>query len=534
MHIKYLGHGFLLFFLGLISVSAPLAAPAEKEYRLGIFPYLAPRQTIEFFGPVATSMGHALNHPVKLSTQPSFTDFTRAVDAQVYDIALINPFDFPSVVEKRGYLPLAQLSVPLVSQFYVRDDSTYRSLQDLRGTTIAMPPAESANARMTLRALYDNKLVPGQDVELHYFNSHDSCIQQVWSGSASACGTARPVIQVFEQRMQAKLRPIYDAPAIPHILFVAHPRVPPADRARLQQLIIGWSKTEEGQALLKNLGLPGFVMPKPEEYVVMRNYTKPAPVLATSKLNDNLVLGVFPYFAPRQLVENLAPLPAAFSKATGKHVNFKTASTFGSFMDGVKAGIYDIILVQPFDYAQAVQSGYLPLAAMKNPLTGAFFVREQSTLQALDDLKGQTISLPPTDSAQARLARHALSHADINPKRDITIRYRANHESCLRDVQRELAVACGTSPLVLNMLPKELTQGLRPISSPHSVPGVAFLAHQRIPQAIRNQLQTEILSWKDSDSGLVILNKLGFGEFSLLNPKNYDELSLSPMVRSHP
>ena len=238
-------YAFVVLLMALPLQAAPKNAP-PASYRLGIFPYMAPRQIVEFYGPVATSMQETLQRPVKLESAPTFADFKQAIVKHQYDIALIQPFDYPEVVEKLGYLPVAQFAVPLITQFFVRDDSQYQKIGDLLGSRIALPPEAAANTRMALRALHDNNLVPGDNVEVNYFNSHDSCIQQVWIGSASACGTAKPPVLIFEQRMQAKLRAIYDTPPIPHIMFVASPSLPAEQRAKLQELITGWSQTEQG------------------------------------------------------------------------------------------------------------------------------------------------------------------------------------------------------------------------------------------------------------------------------------------------
>lgn len=501
--------------------NTPLAS-----YRLGIFPYLAPRQTIEFFGPIAASMGAALNHPVILKSVPGFNDFTYAMSLQTYDIALIQPFDYPKVVEKLGYIPLAQLSVPLVSQFYVRSDSRYQKIEDLRGTVIAMPPAESASARMTLRALYDNHLIPGSDVEIRNFNSHDSCIQQVWIGNVSACGTARPPISVFEQRMHASLRPIYSTPPIPHVMFVAHPRVPAAQRAILQALIIGWSQTEKGREMLQNLGFPGFVAPKPAEYASMRNYDPIASIpRPQTKATHDLILGVLPFLTPRQLAKNVAPVMPALGQSTDTRVHLQTATSFGKFMDGVIAGKYDVILLQPFDYVNATRAGYLPLAGMKDRLQGTFYVRTQSPFRKVADFKGQLIAMPPPDSAQARLGRNALAEAGLIPGRDVTINYRPTHDSCLLEVEQGLAAACVSSTIVLKIMPAELTRNLRAVGHTESVPGVLFMAHKRLPLKLRNQLQSEIVSWKDSAKGRQILQSMGFGDFVTPNPDDYQKLT---------
>lgn len=513
-----------IFTLALLPLqAAPTETPAS--YRLGIFPYMAPRQTVEFYGPVAASMEAALKHPVRLESVQTFSAFSRALEKQNYDIALIQPFDYPSVVEQLGYIPLAQFAVPLVTQFYVRDDSRYHSIEDLRGSTIAMPPEPAANTRMALRALHDNQLIPGRDVEIRYFNSHDSCIQQVWAGTASACGTAKPPIQIFEKRMQAKLRAIYDTPSIPHVLFVANPRVPAEQRAKLQELITGWNQTEEGRVMLKNLGFPGFIAPHPAEYAVMRNYGPLASITnGMSTAGKALVLGVFPFLATRQLAQNFAPTLPALSEAAGTTVHLRTATSFDSFSDALASASYDIVVVQPFDYAMASRHGYLPLAAMSETLQGSFFVRANSPYRQIADFRGQLVAMPPVDAAQSRLGRYALRQAGLIPGRDVSIDYRKTHDSCLLQVQQGTAVACVTSKVTLAMLPKELSRGLRGVGRTEEVPGVLFMANKRLPAKTRQRLAAEIVSWKDSVAGRKILQSIHFGDFVPVDINAYQQL----------
>ncbi len=506
--------------------ASPAADKPPASYRLGILPYMAPRQTVEFFGPVAASMEAALKHPVKLESVPTFADFRRAMAAQSYDIALVQPFDYPELVEKQGYHPLAQMAVPLVTQFFVRDDSPLKKIEDLRGTTVAMPPAEAANARMALRALYDNKLIPGRDVELRYFNSHDSCIQQVWAGAASACGTAKPPIAVFEQRMQAKLRSIHDTPPVPHIVFVAHPRVPAAQRAALAERITGWSQTDDGRALLKSLGFPGFVTPKPAEYAMMRNYDPVAAAKAAAPAaGKDLVLGVFPYLNTRQLAQNFAPVLEALGRTLGTTLHLRTAPNFSSFQEAVTAAAHDIVFVQPFDYALAAKHGYLPLAAMKDPVEGVFSVLEKNHYREIADFKGKVVAMPPVDAALSRLGRLALTQAGLTPDRDVNITYFKNHDACLQAVKRESAATCVISLRSLSALPKETTQVVRTIGQTHSVPGAVFMAHKRLPAKVREQVKAEIIGWKDSEAGRAILKSMQLGDLGPVDPAEYQRLS---------
>jgi phosphonate transport system substrate-binding protein len=516
-----------IFVIVLMQLSLPLQAtpenPAPDSYRLGIFPYMAPRKIVELFGPISTNMESTLKHPVKLESTTSFQDYRHLLEEQKLDIAMIQPFDYPKVVDEYGYLPLARQDEPLITRFMVREDSKYHSLKDLQGTTIALPPEPSANARMSIRALYDNKLIPGRDITVTNFKSHDDCLQQVWIGEASACGTSSSPLLVFEKRMQAKLRSIYDTPLIPHVLFVIHPRVPAESRAKLLQLITGWNKTDDGQAMMKALGFPGFVPAKPADYAVMHNYDT---VVATatkveSPPAEDLVLGVFPYITPRKLTESFAPALPALSNAAGKNVILRTAASYDAFSDATRSAKYDIVLVQPFDYAKAVAHGYLPLAGMKDHLQGNFFVLKESPYKQVSDFKGKLIALPPIDAAHSRLARQALVQAGLVPDKDVTMKYRKNHEACIQLLKSGEAVACATSTRAIGMLSSELTQGLRSVGMTEKIPGVIFMVHKRVPEKEREKFHNEILSWRDSTNGRNILNSIQFGDFISVNIDDY-------------
>jgi phosphonate transport system substrate-binding protein len=495
---------------------------STESYRLGIYPYMPPRQTVELYGPVAVNFQTELDHTVKLESLPSFPDFMHGLKKYQFDIAFIQPFDYPEVVEKLGYIPLAQLADPLVAQLFVRDDSPYQNIEDLRGTRIAMPPKEAATSRLTLRALYDNHLIPGTDVEVHNFNSHDSCIQQVWAGTASACGTAIPPVLIYEHRMQAKLRAIYNTPAIPHALFVASPHIAAAQRAKLQQLITGWSNTDSGRSILKHLGFPGFVVPKLAEYKIMRHYD---PTVSDHKIDRtekrDLLLGVFPYLNARQIAKNYAPALPSLSKAIGKTIHLQTATNYVNFNMALSEGKYDIVVVQPLDYAKASMHGYMPLAGMKNLLWGEFYVLNNSPYQHISDLKNHIIAMPDSVSAISHVGRYALLQAELNPDKDVTIDYRRNHDSCLQQVQSKVAAACVTSPLTMNMLPHDQSLNLHSIKRTLTIPGSLFMANKRLSAKNRNQLNAEIKSWKDSKAGRKILDSIGFGELDTVNVLDY-------------
>jgi len=116
----------------------------------------------------------------------------------------------------------------------------------------------------------------------------------------------------------------------------------------------------------------------------------------------------------------------------------------------------------------------------------------------------------------------ALSKAGLHPGRDVTIDYRKTHESCLLQVQNGEAEACSTAHMALNMVSNKLSQGLRPVGLTEKIPGILFMVHKRVPAKIRKQLQSEIISWNNSDKGRKILRSIHFGEFKLVDNSDYN------------
>ena len=136
----------------------------RNYYTFGVFPYLSPRDIAINYGPVSAEFNQVLKHEIRLRTSSSFEKFTEKLNAQYYDIAVIQPFDYRQAVEHSHYVPLARVDEPLVSVFAVKNDSPFKTLSDLRGKRLAFPPKPAANSRMAIKALVNAGLIPGKDI----------------------------------------------------------------------------------------------------------------------------------------------------------------------------------------------------------------------------------------------------------------------------------------------------------------------------------------------------------------------------------
>jgi len=520
-------HGYLSVFsatVGLALILGMLATrvDADTHYTFGVFPYLSPEQLSQSYGPVAAEFSRVLNRSVRFTSAPTYEAYARGLTEETYDIAMIQPFDYVNAVDHHDYRPLARVAPDLRANFVVRPDSPFKSVEDLRGTHVALPSATAAVSLMALKALRNARLQPGVDVQVRHFKSFGSCMQDVLIGNSSACATGKAAKAIFEKRMEVTLRIMYETPAIPHMTFVAHQRLPEAERERLQTTIIDWKKTADGARIVKGMRFPGFRAVVDQEYDVMRRYEDERDVLPPGAADKaQLVLGVLPYFPPDRMAEHLAPVPKALSSATGRPVVLRSTTTFPQYASNLETGLYDIALIQPFDYGRAIKHGYVPLARRERDITTEFYVLKGSELRSLDDLRGTVVAMPPYEAAVSHMGRRTLQESGMTLGQDLQIRYRRDHISCLRQVLLAEASVCVSAPLALTSLNEMEQQQLTGLHRAPAIAGLAFIAHSRLPEDLRTRLKKEILSWAETDDGKALLQAINYESFVPIEPGDY-------------
>jgi phosphonate transport system substrate-binding protein len=261
----------------LLAVAPAPAMPSAAEAKLyvfGVFPYLPPRDLEKVFAPIAAEFGRVLGREVRFVSSSGYDSYARNLDADAFDIAFMQPFDYVRVSGRDRYLPLATRGEPLKALLVTAPDKGIAGVADLKGKRIAMPPEEAAVSHLVRAFLARNGLEPGVDVKLSYFRSHASCMQQVLIDAAVACATAGPALRFFNSRMNVEMRTFAETEAIPHTLFATHARVPEHDRRLLLELILSWSDTPEGRAILERGKFAPFVPVTDAAYDVVRKFPR--------------------------------------------------------------------------------------------------------------------------------------------------------------------------------------------------------------------------------------------------------------------
>lgn len=233
--------------------------------------------------------------------------------------------------------------------------------------------------------------------------------------------------------------------------------------------------------------------------------------------------GIFPYLSATRLEDIYAPVSAELSRALGHKVNFRTASHFNRFFNNLQQQRYDIALIQPFWYPPAVeQFGYLPLVRMQEPFTSQIMVPDDSPIRNVNDLRGKIIATPPAFVPVVQMARRALKERGLIPDKDVQLKAFNSVDSCFQQVLIGAADACITPPFAVAVIEEKMNLRLRSLLKTTSIPNLSIVAHKRLPAEERERLKQIFLSWRQSNTGKQLLNKMKTQGFVPAVDKEYD------------
>ena len=259
----------VLCFAKGISAHAQDPIESPRPYIFGVFPYMPPLELESLFAPIAADFTRVLGREVQFVSKTSYETFSKKLlDEQAYDIVFVQPFDYVNAADRSGYLPLAARPEKLYALIVTLENSPIRSVADLKGKRISLPPRDAAISRLIRAYLRKHGLVSGKNVEYVYLRSHSSCLQHVLSGLIDACGTTPSAMHHLKSLSRESFRGIAETDAIPPALFAVHSRVPEMDRKLLFSAISAWPKSSAGH----DIQLSGFAAISDSDYDVVRKF----------------------------------------------------------------------------------------------------------------------------------------------------------------------------------------------------------------------------------------------------------------------
>lgn len=249
---------FSVVLAAMLGWTTPVTAQnASNPVEMGVFPYLSTRALLDLYEPVRVLLQAELNRPTHLFTATSFKNYVDRTQAGEYDVVVTPPHMARLAQREAGYIPLTIFTRELRGVVVVAKTSAIQTVQDLKGKRIATPNKVALVAIMGSQLLRDKGL--GNDVNtlIRDVGSHSNAVLAVQRKEAEAAITEYVALQQMPEDLRNSVRIIAQTQRLPHVMFLAHPRLGQAGVEQVRNLLLRFPNTAEGRAFLKISGYEG-------------------------------------------------------------------------------------------------------------------------------------------------------------------------------------------------------------------------------------------------------------------------------------
>lgn len=249
----------MLVALIVLAWVAPVAHAQEppKPVQFGVLPNLSARIILQHYQPMRQYLEGRLRRPVEVVTAPDFKTFhTRTLKGD-YDIAVTGAHLARLAQIDAGLVPLVTYRPALVALMITPGAQPLKSVQELRGKSLAFANPQSLVALRGLQWLAEQGLKPGTDFTVAQTPTQDSLGQLLLSGGAVAAILSGGEFRQIPEDQRARLVVFTTIAELPSLTLAAHPRMAPAEITALKHHLLAFPDTTEGRQFLSLTGFQG-------------------------------------------------------------------------------------------------------------------------------------------------------------------------------------------------------------------------------------------------------------------------------------
>lgn len=273
---------------------------------------------------------------------------------------------------------------------------------------------------------------------------------------------------------------------------------------------------------------------KPVTDLALTQENPVAAVVVPAGDSGIIKLGILPRFSAAETAKMYQPLVARLGQALGKSVELDVPIDFPSFWRQVQAGEYALVHYNQYHYLKSRKdAGYEPLVCNeefgRRTMAGAIFVRKDSEINSLADLKGRKIIFGGDKTAMvAYIAPVALlKEHGLLPGSGYEEAFAKNPPAAVINVGKRIFDAAGAGDVVISAkaVADEINVSeIKILAKSDEFVQLVWAAHpNKLALSERKLVQRVMSGLKDTEEGKAILKAAKVTDFYSVNDVDFNK-----------
>lgn len=218
----------------------------------------------EKYRPLADYLAKVLKNKVTLEPSQNIKSATGNLTKARYSLAYIRPSNITGhAILNNNYQLVAMAKGEFTANFIVRKDHSFKKPEDILAKPISMPEKGSLMARVGVATMRDMGGKP-EKMQIKYSHYQEAVSYSVDNKFADVGVVAPGQGKAWEKKGGVTL---FKSKKLPFWAIIASPKISKGDVSNMQKALIAMENTDEGKAILKKIGVNGWVAGNGQEYV---------------------------------------------------------------------------------------------------------------------------------------------------------------------------------------------------------------------------------------------------------------------------
>jgi phosphonate transport system substrate-binding protein len=252
-----------------------------------------------------------------------------------------------------------------------------------------------------------------------------------------------------------------------------------------------------------------------------------APVVQAA--DEPLVLGVFPRFNAADTTTRYTPVAAYLQERLGRKIVLVTSKDFQSFWQGIEERRYEIVQYNQYHYIRSAKT-YQVIAHNKefgkSTMAGALYVRKDSGITSLAQLRGRTVMFGGGEDAMIAYIAPVYMMLQAGLKKDeFKSQFAVTPINSVIGVYRKQADAAGTGdnvvgqPVITNAINMD---ELTPLAVSEQLLHLPWAVKRTMPARLREVIQSSLVDLENSEAGKNVLKAALLTGIGKADDKDYE------------
>ena len=270
--------------MGLLALAAALAGPAvaQTSLHLVLTPSQKPTDLLATGEEFARVLGGLVGLPVRVTVASDYAAVIEALRNRTADLAFVHPGGYVLASrEAKARIVARNLwhgKSSFTSRLYVRKESGIKSVEELRGKTIAfVDPASSSGYIYPMVLLIQKGLVKNRDPktffkEVVFSGAHDASMRALLNGHVDAIASFDVAREQYLKDPAERERIVFvaETPEIPEAGIAAREKLDPAIFAKVREALLKIGGPTHAALLKRLYDIDGFEPAEDREYDPVR------------------------------------------------------------------------------------------------------------------------------------------------------------------------------------------------------------------------------------------------------------------------